>query len=361
MPGIETTGRLGFLGLLCVAALAAAQPMPPAAPRVTITVWQQVNERCRALAVEPLPPYPWPVAPFDRQHPVRGYFGDPRTVISGDGEGAYSFHNGIDISAWTGNHVYPVVSGTVTKVSFDRIVVHTADGRRFQYIHVAPRVHAGSYVVASRTLLGTIRPGWNHVHLSEIRDGCAVNPLAPGHLTPYVDTTRPSVERILFENAARKPLPPLELSGQVQVVAEASDEPALANPFPWGSVPVAPALVRWTLETLSGRVVTGGTAADFRFSEPPRSQFCQVYAPGTEQNFAAVVGTFHWGKPGRYLYELTPSLDTGRLRRGRYRLTVSAADTAGNMGLRTTLIAVSDRALTFVPAPAPDHRCAVSS
>ena len=37
----------------------------------------------------------WPVEPFDRQHPVRGLFGDPRI---GDG-GGKSFHFGVDVSA----------------------------------------------------------------------------------------------------------------------------------------------------------------------------------------------------------------------------------------------------------------------
>ena len=24
--------------------------------------------------------FPWPIKPFNKQHPIRGYFGDPRTV-----------------------------------------------------------------------------------------------------------------------------------------------------------------------------------------------------------------------------------------------------------------------------------------
>jgi len=47
--------------------------------------------------------YGWPVEPFDRQHPVRGNFGDPRTVFAGPpdrptlltGAGAFQFHFGI--------------------------------------------------------------------------------------------------------------------------------------------------------------------------------------------------------------------------------------------------------------------------
>jgi murein DD-endopeptidase MepM/ murein hydrolase activator NlpD len=354
------TARLVALGLLCLTVVGAGQPQLLQRSKPVLTVWQQVNDRCKALAIEPLAAYPWPIAPFDRQHPVRGNFGDPRTVFTGGGEGAFSFHNGVDIAAWTGNHVFPVVSGVVSKIGLDRVVVQTDDGRRFQYIHVAPAVVLGQQVVASRTVLGIIRPGWNHVHLSEIRDDCAVNPLMPGHLTPYRDTTRPTVASILFENAARQKLSPLALTGAVQIVADAYDTPALPSPFPWGSKPVAPALITWTLATIAGRVLLSGTAADFRYGEPLRGDFCKVYASGTEQNFAAVVGTFQWGKAGRYLFNLTPTLDTGRLQVGRYRLTVMASDSAGNTGARTALIAVGGRALTSLPTPAPDSRCAPS-
>src|SRR5262249_10505266 len=62
--------------------------------------------------------YPWPIRPFHEQHPIRGNFGDPRTIstdafgIDGLGlPGDYSFHNGVDISALAGTPVYPVVSG----------------------------------------------------------------------------------------------------------------------------------------------------------------------------------------------------------------------------------------------------------
>jgi hypothetical protein len=252
------------------------------------------ERRCKAVALGTFPPYPWPLAPFGRQHPVRGRFGDPRTIIAGNGEGRFSFHNGVDIDAWTGNHVFPVVSGAVSKVGPDEVVVRAADGRRFQYVHIAPLVRLFEPVTASRTLLGTIRPGCGHVHLSEIRDGCAVNPLLAGHLAPYRDPTSPKVRAILFEGPGHRRLSPLALSGRVQVVAEAIDEPALPNPSPWGSMPLTPALVVWRLTTAAGRVVRSGTAADFRFGEPLRRAFCKVYAPGARQNFAAVTGRLHW-------------------------------------------------------------------
>ncbi len=345
---------LAALGLLCLT-LAAAAPSPVAAPR--LTVWQTLQHRCRYLARDRLAAYPWPVKPFHRMHPVRGNFGDPRTVFTGPEGGAFSFHNGIDISAWPGNRVYPVKSGIAVRVTGDLISVETPGGRRFQYIHLAPRVHVGEEVTALKTVLGLVRPRWNHVHLTELREDCAVNPLMPHHLEPYRDTTRPTVQAILFQAPSRTPLRADDLTGKVRILADAFDTPELASPYPWKSLPVAPVHVAWRLTTLGGRVVAKNTAADFRYGEPPRQDFCTVYAPGTEQNFAAVDGVFHYGKAGRYLFDLTPHLlDTSRLPHGRYRITVSASDTGGNVDVRSAVIDLR-AGPTQGGRPAPDTRC----
>ena len=50
--------------------------------------------------------YPWPLKPFDRPHPVRGYFNDPR--ISGKSR---AFHFGVDVAAKDGTAVYAVTGG----------------------------------------------------------------------------------------------------------------------------------------------------------------------------------------------------------------------------------------------------------
>ena len=51
--------------------------------------------------------YSWPLKPFNRAHPIRGAFGDPRYHL--DTEGSLSaFHFGVDIAAADGTRVYAV-------------------------------------------------------------------------------------------------------------------------------------------------------------------------------------------------------------------------------------------------------------
>ena len=113
----------------------------------------------RQLVGSLVSPTTGPSSAFDRQHPVRGAFGDPRLVSdrhpfgwTGPGQvGAHSFHNGIDIVASPGTPVYPVVSGRVVRAKPDEIVVDTDDGRSFQYYHLSQRpsrVQVGKLVVA---------------------------------------------------------------------------------------------------------------------------------------------------------------------------------------------------------------------
>ena len=82
------------------------------------------------------PPYSWPVKPFGRMHPVRGYFNDPR--ISGS---SHAFHFGIDISAKDGAPVYAVEAGTVHFEGGRSLsVVSDETPRTFGYWHVIPSV-----------------------------------------------------------------------------------------------------------------------------------------------------------------------------------------------------------------------------
>jgi len=83
--------------------------------------------------------YRWPVKPFDRQHPVRGFFGDPRIANHGESR---QFHFGIDISAPNGTAVYATLSGRVYihPLHDTTIAVVAPDGTEFSYWHVVPAV-----------------------------------------------------------------------------------------------------------------------------------------------------------------------------------------------------------------------------
>jgi hypothetical protein len=284
--------------------------------------------------------YRWPVKPFDRQHPVRGSFADPRTVFTSSptlrgvlsGGCSCSLHRGVDISAPDGSPVYPVASGTVTYVNHEWIRVESGGGQAFEYWHIRANVSVGSHVDAYQTVVGHILRGSGHVHLTELENGQAVNPLAPGHLGPYGDHTTPRVTSISFRRSetGRDGLPNL-IRGRVLLVASVEDAPTINAPDAWRRLPVTPALVTWEIRSWTGKVVVQRqTAADFRDSLPNRS-FWQVYARGTYQNMAVLGHYYSYAQPGSYLFKLSPGgFDTHRLRDGAYDLVVTATDIRGN-------------------------------
>ncbi len=130
------------------------------------------------------PAYGWPVKPFDRAHPVRGNFGDPRisfagpptqaTVLTGSGE--FTFHFGIDIAVPRRDGRLPVRCGTVTQLRARNLQVTSANGFGAQYWHIVPNVRPGQQVVANVTVLGRVQKGYEHVHFTELENGRSVNP-----------------------------------------------------------------------------------------------------------------------------------------------------------------------------------------
>ena len=263
--------------------------------------------------------YAWPLKPFRAQHPVRGFFGDPR--ISNH-QSTKQFHFGVDISAPNDTPVYATLTG---RISIHPRHPHTIaivgrDGQEHSYWHVIPTVRTGKAAVAYRTVIGRIEAPYGHVHFSEARNGRYLNPLRPGAMGPFADGTRPSVTSLAVERGDRHLLS-AGVRGPFDLVAEVEDETPIAIPRPWHDLPVTPALVRWRLVTRSGRVVLGWrTAADFRRTIPPASGFGGVYAPGTTQN--------HVRAPGRYRVLLAHGLDG--LRSGAYVVEAAVRDTRGN-------------------------------
>ena len=285
----------------------------------------------------PAAPYPWPLKPFDQQHPVRGMFCDPR--IAGGGR---TFHFGIDVAAPGGTPVYAVASG---KVSYGSpgdvaanggIVVVEADGRNFGYWHVKPAVQPGANVPL-HGLLGhiAVQPeDWGHVHLAESTHGATGitywNPLRAGALSPFFDYGPPVIDAIIAS------LPPAGLHGVVDFSVKSHDITPVAvtqpNPPGWQNMPVTPARIRWRLIVAGAGdpVMPWQVAVDHVMSFKPNVQgdpasdvnFAAVYAPDTTQNNPNLPGIYH--------FWLERGFDTRRYADGRYVLQVEVSDVRGN-------------------------------
>jgi hypothetical protein len=277
----------------------------------------------------------WPVKPFDREHPIRGSFGDPRTLFFGPptretllhGEGDFQFHFGVDISAPNGTPVYPVQSGVVTRVTDEEIDVAGAGGPAFQYWHLRAAVRSGQRVTAYTTVLGRIMKPCGHVHLTELDHGVIVNPLQQGHLTPYTDRTAPTVTAIDIRRDG----------GTVDLDATAQDMPSTPVRGAWHDLPVTPALLEWRLVDASGRdIVPTRVVYDVREHLPAQSTFWSVYARGTHQNMTTFTHFYAYRQPGVYLFRLGDVT----LRPGTYRVIVTAVDIRGNHGSREQRLVV---------------------
>jgi hypothetical protein len=264
-------------------------------------------------------PYGWPVAPFDRQHPVRGYFSDPR-----DGEKRSTFHFGIDVAVPDGTPVFSVEAGTVDMGSGKEnpaVVSSAVPGRVFGYWHVVPVVKHKQRV-AQHELLGHVAPTWGHVHFAETRSRQYLNPVRQGALQPYTDPSSPKIDRVVFARGTQE-LDPEQLSGAVDVVVEAFDRPAMKVPDPnWTDMPVSPALIRWRIVRFGKAVVPWTNAVDVRTTLLPNSQFTRIYALGSRQN--------HPKQPGLYRFYLARRWRTTQHSDGEYRLDVEALDIEGN-------------------------------
>ncbi len=346
------------MALLAVAALSAsalAMPEPAQA------------------AVAGRPSYGWPLKPCDRQHAVRAHLGAPRTIFDEplhdgglDGPARVSFHNGIDIVAPSGKAVYPVVSGTVRRISGGLAVV-TDDGREFRYQHISRRATPGKRVEACRSVLGFVRERKDHLHFVEVDRGKVVNPLSSGRLRPHSDRTKPRIDTVTVggrradsgwstdvdrQSAAhsfREGEGLLELSGHVRVGAQAYDVPAIRVHWPeeWARMrrlPLAPAALELTLRPAKQKRIVARLAsfADFVDTVPANELFWRVYERGTHQNWPVIGGRWHKQMPGTYRLRF-PWLDTRDLPNGRYALKVTAFDARGNRGWLRIWVRIANR------------------
>jgi hypothetical protein len=263
--------------------------------------------------------YGWPVKPFHEQHPIRGFFGDPRFDVDANGAVRGSFHFGIDIAAADGTPVYATLTGRVAirHRGHDVVTIFGAHGRTFGYWHVVPAVKVGAQVVAYRDLIGYVAPPWAHVHFAEYRHGVPVNPLRRGALAPYRDTTTPVIEGLGVAWRGLAVVPHTPLHGCVPLAVAAHDDPTLPLPAPWSTLTAVPALVRWRIDDGAWH-----TALDVRLVLPRRGAYERTYADHTHQNRP--------GRRGHYLIYLIDCWAANVVSAGTHVLEVRVADSAGN-------------------------------
>jgi hypothetical protein len=171
-------------------------------------------------------------------------------------------------------------------------------------------------------LVGHVEAPWLHVHFAERRSGVYRDPLRPGALTPWADTIKPRVTRIVLSRHGRA-LDPRTIAGAVDVIAEAHQLPPRKVPAPWDDLPVTPARVRWRVRLGERTVRPWRVPIDLSRELLPQEAFRRIYAPGTRQNRA--------GRPGLYRFHLAHTWSTA-LADGNYRLEVEASDLRGNTG-----------------------------
>jgi len=305
--------------------------------------------------------YPWPFKPFDRQHPIRGFFGDPRTVYENgilagafSGPAFISFHQGVDISAPNGTPIYAVENGKIHYLGAATINLATGHDVTFQYFHIIPIVGEGQQVIARKTVLGYVQPPFGHVHLTEIDGSHAVNPLQPGHLGPYRDRTKPHVKEVIVRNQSGDVQTPVGVCGRVEIDVDAFDSQPMPVPGTYHNLPVSPALVQWSLMRLGGKVVVPlKTVWDVRQVVPPNGKFFDNYAKGTYENSPRFGAQQYSGMPGRYLFLLAPNFDTTNLANGNYLITVRVADVRGNATTATDRLNVLNAKGSTCPGSLP--------
>jgi hypothetical protein len=260
-------------------------------------------------------PYDWPVKPFDRQHPVRAYFNDPRIQ-----DASHAFHFGIDVSAPDGTAVYSVAAGTVfIEDKGHAVAVREPSGHTMSYWHITPAVRQHQSVERHQ-LLGRIEAPWGHVHLAESSRGRYLDPLRPGALTPFTDVGNPTVQKIMFRRGTRTVDPDL-VFGTVDICCIAFDTTPVAVPPPWAHMPVTPALLRFRVVRAGKTVVPWRKGVDLRTFRKADA-FHLIYTPETRQN--------HPNKPGLYSFYLAHDWNSARFANGSYRIDVEASDIHGN-------------------------------
>ena len=257
-------------------------------------------------------PYPWPVKPFDRQHPVRGFFNDParrRTRATRSTSASTSRRP----TARPSTRSRRARSSSRTRVTpwrpgarraRLRLLARQARGRPSPAGRPAPaaRPHRGG--LGPRPLRGEPHQGLPRPD--------------PAGRHPAVRRRRPSDDRADHVPARQgAEVAPDRLKGRLQICCVAYDTTPIHVPAPWSHMPVAPARLRYRIFCAGRCVLPLRPASTCACSASP-TRSMPIYAPDTRQN--------HPNKPGRYSFILAPTGTPPRSRTTRYLLEVQASD-----------------------------------
>ena len=239
----------------------------------------------------------------------------------------------------------PVVDGTVTVVTHEWVRVTSGDGRAFEYWHIRPLVRNGQQVTARQTVLGHIRAPSNHVHLTEYEGGRVVNPLVPGRLTPYHDSSKPTVRAIMLRRTDSGPeLLPNFVRGRVEIVVGRRRQPDRAGPV----------RVARPCDARAPHLADPQHRRPGRRAAASRRRLSHLGASGTRPSGACTPAGrtrtrrssethYSYLQRGAYLFKLAQQFDTRTLRDGVYDLIVKASDIRGNSSSQTLRFTVHNR------------------
>ena len=263
-------------------------------------------------------PYPWPVKPFNRQHPVRGFFNDPRIQ-----DASHAFHFGIDVSAPDGTAVYAVTPGqglhrgqgprrrrAGARRARLRLLARQAGGRPPPAGAAAPAARAHREGLGPRPLRREPQQP-----VPSTRSGRARS-------TPFVDVGHPTIAKIMFRarqaDAAARPRqgPRADLLHRLRHDADPRAAAVVAHA---GRSRRACATAIFCAGKCVLPLRAGRRSARVPQARrvPPRST-----RPRHAQN--------HPNKPGLYCYILAHDWNSAAFPNDHYHLEVQAADVHGN-------------------------------
>ncbi|MEW6607027.1 MAG: FG-GAP-like repeat-containing protein, partial [bacterium] len=293
--------------------------------------------------------YQWPISSFNSQHPITGVLGEYRPD---------HLHRGIDIGEGIGTEVYPVVNGTVTEIGTTvqekekaYVKIRGENGIFYDYVHIEPNsaLQVGSRTIAGQTLLGTILNPANfgstmkpHLHFEENNGG--TNSLRSGGLTPYSDTSDPTVNWVkVVQQGSGDPFPerngmPL-IFGQVDIKANAKD--AQSN----GSSIVAPYKIGYEVKDSQNNSIVSPTYKIEFDAISDNDSVSLVY----DTSQSTISNYVYWvtNKPDANEY-----WDTTNLSEGTYTIYVMTEDIKGNEDTGSITV-YADRTLPTVVSVAP--------